>query len=233
MLIIDDEFDEASAQKDPQAPTPGRITSIWKGRGHKVAYVGYTATVQANILQDTNNDLWPRDFVEIIRYPALRDTDLTFFEPNPDNRYTGGEVFFKMLEEHGEPNFLINKDMSESEFGGISASKQTLAKALISYFVSGAIRLLISDKSLTDPNNLVKPHSMLIHTELEVEEHWGSVKDVMELISAKGGDVREIPANYRKIKPREKIDATSLFTWLNSPKFQDLFDCFKNGAQLA
>ena len=232
MLIIDDEFDEASAKKDPEAPTPGRIADIWSNRGHKVAYVGYTATIQANILQDTDNHLWPRDFVEIIRYPALRDSELTFFEPEPNNRYTGGEVFFKMLEGHGESNFLIDTEMSDQEFSGFSDTNQTLARALISYFVSGAIRLLISDKSLTDPENLVKPHTMLIHTELEVEEHWESVRDVMGLISVKGRGERKIPANYRKIRPRDKIDTASLLNWLQSetPIWKESFDSFKTSS---
>ncbi len=60
-----------------------------------------------------------------------------------------------------------------------------LEQALISYFVSGAIRLLVSGKSLVDVTNIASPHTMLIHTELEIEEHWGVVRRVMELIREK------------------------------------------------
>ena len=69
LLIIDDEFDEASVQRN-EAPTPEKITQIWGNRGHKVAYIGYTATIQANILQDRANTLWPRDFIELLRFPT-------------------------------------------------------------------------------------------------------------------------------------------------------------------
>ena len=85
LLIIDDEFDEASVQRNPEAPTPEKITQIWGNRGHKVAYIGYTATIQANILQDRANTLWPRDFIELLRFPAARNSPLTFFEPNSNS----------------------------------------------------------------------------------------------------------------------------------------------------
>ena len=65
---IDDEFDEASVQRNPEAPTPDSIAQIWGNRGHKVAYVGYTATIQANILQDTTERLWPKNFIELISF---------------------------------------------------------------------------------------------------------------------------------------------------------------------
>ena len=45
LLIIDDEFDEASVQRNPEAPTPDSIAQIWGNRGHKVAYVGYTLSL--------------------------------------------------------------------------------------------------------------------------------------------------------------------------------------------
>ena len=103
----------------------------------------------------------------------LQEILLSFFEPNPNSRYTGPEVFFNYLDNHNERNFLVDSEMSDAEFGGISLNDSKLEQALISYFVSGAIRLLISGKSLEDVDNLTSPHTMLLHTELEIEEHWG------------------------------------------------------------
>lgn len=234
LLIIDDEFDEASVQREPDAPTPERITEIWGSRGHKVAYIGYTATIQANILQDRNNTLWPRNFIELLRFPAARDSPLTFFEPNPNSRYTGPEVFFNYLNNHNERNFLVDSEMSDAEFGGISPNDPKLEQALISYFVSGAIRLLISGKSLIDTDNLASPHTMLLHTELEIEEHWGMVQRVMRLMRHKGGESSHIPPNYRRIPPQDRMNSQNLSDWLENEmnEWKEAYDDFLKSSRV-
>ena len=50
---------------------------------------------------------------------------------------------------------------------------------------------------------------MLIHTELEIEEHWGCEKSD-RLIRDKGGDSTSIPQNYRKIHPLDRIESSNL-----------------------
>ncbi len=234
LLIIDDEYDEASVLRDPDAPTPERITRIWGDRGHKVAYIGYTATIQANIFQERDNDLWPRNFIELLRFPAARESALTFFEPDPNKRYTGPEVFFNYLEQHNERNFLTDGEMSDAEFQGISPIDPKLEQALISYFVSGAIRLLIGGKSLVEADNLTAPHTMLIHTELEIEEHWGMARRVMQLMHQKGEDNSPIPPNYRRISPEDKINSKHLETWLESQEeeWQNAYRDFKESSEI-
>ena len=234
LLIIDDEFDEASVQRDPDAPTPERITQIWGSRGHKVAYIGYTATIQANILQEKNNTLWPRNFIELIRYPAARESPLTFFEPNPNARYTGPEVYFNYLNNHNERNFLVDSQMSDAEYGGTSLSDPKLEQALISYFISGSIRLLIGGKSLFDISNLPSPHTMLIHTELEIEEHWGMVQRVMELMRKKGGAITRFPPNYRIIPPKDKINSQHLESWLGNEMetWENIYKNFRESSEI-
>lgn len=234
LLIIDDEFDEASVQRDPDAPTPERITQIWGDRGHKVAYIGYTATIQANILQDRNNTLWPRNFIELLRFPAARDSPLTFFESNPNSRYTGPEVYFNYLNNHNERNFLVDSEMSDAEFGGISPNDPKLEQALISYFVSGAIRLQISGKSLIDAANLTSPHTLLLHTELEIEEHWGMVQRVMRLMRQKGGESKQIPSNYRRIPPQDRINSQNLSDWLENEMnvWKETYDDFLESSRV-
>jgi len=234
LLIIDDEFDEASVQRDPDAPTPTRITQIWGERGHKVAYVGYTATIQANILQETRNILWPRNFIELLRYPATRESPLTFFEPNPNSRYTGPEVYFNYLDDHNERNFLVDSGMSDAEFAGVSLEHPKLEKAIISYFVSGTIRLLISGKSLVETDNLASPHTMLIHTELEIEEHWDWAQRVMRLLHLKGDDDSRIPPNYRRISPLERINSQHLETWLQNEteEWKEIYNSFRESSEI-
>jgi len=234
LLIIDDEFDEASVQRNPEAPTPDSIAQIWGNRGHKVAYVGYTATIQANILQDTTERLWPKNFIELIRYPAARESPLTFFEPNPNARYTGPEVFFTYLDNHNERNFLVDHQMSDDEFRGLAPDDPKLEQALISYFISGCLRLLISEKSLDDTENLASPHTMLIHTQLEIEEHWEMVEKVMRLTREKGGDLTPIPRNYRRIPPQDRISLQHLETWLENEvdEWKNVYDDFRESSEI-
>jgi hypothetical protein len=234
LLIIDDEYDEASVQRNPEAPTPERITQIWGERGHKVAYIGYTATIQANIFQETQHALWPRNFIELLRFPAARDSPLTFFEPNPNARYIGPEVYFNYLESHNERNFLVDGRMSDAEFAGNSLTDPKLERALVSYFVSGAIRLLIGGKSLVETDNLTSPHTMLIHTELEIEEHWGMARRVMQLMRNKGGDNSPIPPNYRRIPAQDKINSQHLEKWLKNKneEWEDVYRDFKESSAI-
>lgn len=234
LLIIDDEFDEASVQRNPEAPTPDSIAQIWGNRGHKVAYVGYTATIQANILQDTAERLWPKNFIELIRYPAARESPLTFFEPNPNARYTGPEVFFTYLDNHNERNFLVDHQMSDDEFRGLTTDDPKLEQALISYFISGCLRLLISEKSLDDTENLAPPHTMLIHTQLEIEEHWEMVQKVMRLMREKGGDSTPIPRNYRRIPPQDRISLQHLETWLENEvdEWKNVYNDFRESSEI-
>jgi hypothetical protein len=118
ILVIDDECDEASVSADDDAPTPDRIAELWQGIGQRVAYVGFTATPAANLLQAPNSLLFPGRFVLTMRAPGDLDTNLSYFEPDPDNRYTGGEAFYQLLDDSQRSNFLVNADMSTEEFNG-------------------------------------------------------------------------------------------------------------------
>ena len=105
LLVLDDECDEASVSGDPGAPTPDRIAQVWSGLDQHVTYVGFTATPAANLLQDTSSLLFPRDFVLAMRSPGGGDTALQYLEPDPDSRYTGGEVFYGLLAARGRNGF--------------------------------------------------------------------------------------------------------------------------------
>ena len=124
ILVIDDECDEASVSGSSDAPTPARIASVWEGVRQYVVYVGLTATPAANLLQNTDTPLFPRDFLEVLRTPSDESTPLAFFEPDPDRRYTGGRVYYQLLEDRDRRNFLLRTAMSQAEFEG-AASQPT------------------------------------------------------------------------------------------------------------
>ena len=76
VLVLDDECDEASvAAPGEDHIIPISIAGIWQGISPtpRVAYVGYTATAAASLLQDPENELFPSHFVQILRYPAPED----------------------------------------------------------------------------------------------------------------------------------------------------------------
>ena len=215
LFVLDDECDEASVSGAPDAPTPDRIARIWEGLGSYVTYVGLTATPAANLLQETSSGLFPKDFVLTLRTPGDSDSVLTFLEPDPDRRYTGGHAFYDFLESRQQANFLVRTRMSGPEFAGTRGRNEELEEALIAYFVAGAMRLLeLSGCSFEEPGRLPRPHSMLAHTEVLVESHWELCERVMALTQSKAGRVGSILRNVRRIPPHRRLDPSDLRSWL-------------------
>lgn len=119
LLVVDDEADDSSIGENDLIPStslhekqvPRRIVDLWEARQRpgetavpelRATYLAYTATPQANFLQDPLNPLAPRDFVVCLRTPgATGDPDKR--EPSyvvPDGLpgwYTGGDVYYKTL----------------------------------------------------------------------------------------------------------------------------------------
>jgi hypothetical protein len=118
LLIVDDEADDSSIADDALSwgtpdlevykQTPRRIVDLWENRnqpGSTVAdhvfatYVAYTATPQANFLQDPENPLSPRDFVASLRTPGpsgdISPRTLTYRVPEGIRGwYTGADIFY-------------------------------------------------------------------------------------------------------------------------------------------
>src|SRR5690606_13661411 len=117
--------------------------------------------------------LFPGHFVLTMRTPGGADSRLTYFEQDPDRRYTGGRTFYQLLESRQRQNFLVSARMSLEEFGGDPGHDEALEEALLSYFVSGAIRLVEQGKPSFDyPERRPQPHTMLAHTESTIASHW-------------------------------------------------------------
>jgi len=217
ILVLDDECDEATVSGTADAPTPERIVEVWDGAEQYVAYVGLTATPAANLLQETESELFPRDFIEVLRTPAADNNSLAFAELDPDRRYTGGNVFYRLLDGHDRSNFLVRCEMSDAEFQGIAGHDAELEAALISYFVSGAIRLACQpDRSLTDPSRLPMPHTMLAHTESRMHGHWGLCERVVSITRSRGGRDGLVLENIRRQDPAQRLSSGDLGNWLAS-----------------
>lgn len=123
LLVIDDEADDSSIDNLVQEPggealtmavkqTPRRILDLWEPRSNPgetfnsnfyATYVAYTATPQANFLQDQDNPLAPRDFVVGLRGPGpagrIETRTSTYKVPEGLNAYyTGGDIYYRSLD---------------------------------------------------------------------------------------------------------------------------------------
>jgi hypothetical protein len=202
-----------SIDSDLLKQIPRHIQRLWTGHGTSsetisqnlfVSYVAYTATPQANFLQADHNPLSPTDFVAALRVPLDAGSidpprEPTFKEAcGLANFYTGGELFYRRLEGSGgapciTKDFPVQDAHESSDDFEIRVEferEDLLCDALRSYFVSGAIKLILSKRSLvrsrnappdTERNILAltpKPHSMLFHPSARIGTHFVAAEEI-------------------------------------------------------
>lgn len=211
MLVLDDEADDGSildaVVESSQDPIYGRlkqipraIANLWdppQGSPENLfsTYIAYTATPQANLLQEDHNPLAPRDFMISLRTPLdvghPVDTTVpgnlkaprssTYPEPvGIRSYYTGGEVFYRRVEAAG---LCVPTTNSRQE---------DLAEAVRAFLVAGAIRLHRSGRlgpasSITvrfDTEHealasVTPPHSMLYHPSAAIQDHFRAAEEVL------------------------------------------------------
>ncbi|WP_164775123.1 Z1 domain-containing protein [Nocardioides pantholopis] len=224
MLVLDDEADDGSvldaaveASEDPVygnlKQIPRSIASLWRPTEHTnnmhTTYLAYTATPQANFLQDHHNPLAPRDFVMSLRTPAdvgeLVPRSSTYREPQGLPRmYTGGEMFYRR---GGAAGLCLptEDDLSDELIRGLRA-----------FLVAGAVRFLAqpgkagpsSARACTFSSReeataaCIEPHSMLIHPAAAIAEHrqvaldlltWGGARTPAEAAEILKSGVATLP----------------------------------------
>lgn len=188
-LILDDECDDASVDVEA-APIPVAIANLWRCRPNlPIAYVGYTATAAANLLQAPDNELYPEHFVYLLRYPAKEESPVTVPEQNPDKWYSGSECFYAAFGDTPGPadNFLVNASVSLEDIAGSTEANQSLKDAMRAYILSGAYRLALQpNASFTDVDNLPAPHTMLVQTSMLMDEHERTIKGLATLWGNEG-----------------------------------------------
>ncbi len=211
MLVLDDEADDGSildaVVESSQDPIYGRlkqipraIANLWdppQGSPDNLfsTYIAYTATPQANLLQEDHNPLAPRDFLISLRTPLDVGHPVDTINPGNLNAprsstypepagirsyYTGGEVFYRRAEAAGLCVPTTN------------STQQVLADAVRAFLVAGAVRLHRSrklgpasaltaqfeteDKALA---SVAPPHSMLYHPSAAIMDHFRGAEDVL------------------------------------------------------
>lgn len=209
MLVIDDEADDGSvldtvveATLDPVLGNlkqiPRAIADLWEPRGGGVpqnlfaTYVGYTATPQANLLQEDQNPLAPKDFLIALRTPldigqpvvvGGSGTPRSSTYPEPAGMrgyYMGGEVYYR----RGMSAELCVETTGQST--------HDLGEATRAFLVASAIRLYRSGKlgphtaaqtdfaSVADVRAQVsEPTSMLYHPSANVSDHFTGAEEIL------------------------------------------------------
>lgn len=206
-LILDDECDDASVDQAGM-PIPEAIANLWRlPTVPPIAYVGYTATAAANLLQQPTNALYPKDFVYLLRYPNQENSSLTYRESDPNAWYSGSSCF---SEDFGtaagpEENFLVNVSVEDEDFHDPFRENGSLTDALRAYLVSGAFRLALQPGSdFKDCNKLPKPHSMLVQTSSSMHEHERWLKGIVELF---GGTTNGSVGSFSSERVLENLNA--------------------------
>jgi hypothetical protein len=210
MMVLDDEADDGSvldaaveAGQDPLSPNlkqiPRAVADLWEPRSGSApanlftTYVGYTATPQANLLQEDHNPLAPRDFVVSLRTaldvghpvdPVRSNAPRSSTYPEPtgiDNYYTGGEVYYG----RGASAELCIELTGQAE--------DDLGEAVRAFLVAGAIRLYRA-VGASGPYSLFgaefntrggalsaspEPHSMLFHPSADIGRHFTGAEDIL------------------------------------------------------
>lgn len=211
MLVLDDEADDGSildavveASEDPiygnLKQIPRAIANLWdppQGSPDNLftTYIAYTATPQANLLQEDHNPLAPRDFMVSLRTPldmghpvdttnpGNLDAPRSSTYPEPagiHSYYTGGEVFYRRAE---AASLCVPTTNS---------TQQDLADAVRAFLVAGAIRLhrsgklgpasVITTQFDTEGealSSVTPPHSMLYHPSAVIQDHFRGAEDIL------------------------------------------------------
>ena len=234
MVVLDDEADDASVLNadDNGKITPKFIQQLWASptsapqtRNPRLfaTYIAYTATPQANYLQLSHNPLAPRDFHAALRVPGDRGQDsprtVSYTEPKGlSGFYTGGDFYYEKFRGLlGDPcvSYPFPPPVAEESDGSEvppnqhyeSVRWQMIGDSLRSYFVAGAVRLLISGKKIPHEGSnpmsreellsLSPPtHSMLYHPSALKDDQFSGAADIVEwsmfLGDAKVVDVGEL-----------------------------------------
>lgn len=210
MVVLDDEADDGSildavaeAGQDQAygnlKQVPRAIANLWdppQGTPANVftTYLAYTATPQANLLQEDHNPLAPRDFLVSLRTPldighlvdvadpGNLDAPRSSTYPEPAGLpafYTGGEVFYRRA----------SSDLCRPASNDPADDR---AEAVRAFLVAGAIRLhrsrrlgpataagLLFDSAEEAEAAVQPPHSMLYHPSANIQDHFQSAEDLL------------------------------------------------------
>ena len=203
MLVVDDESDDASIlDTQDTKSTPTRICRLWSGTKSSMqyhhthnesffaTYVGYTATPQANILQDHENPLYPENFIFSLKTPHFKvipGDDASYIESDGIKAtYTGGEIFYNTDFSNPDASITCTEFSNENQID--------LSGPIRAFLVGAAVHLLEQNKlppeqserydSLEDAKtDYVEPFTMVYHPSAMKGEHFSGRDSIVDWLN--------------------------------------------------
>lgn len=209
VLVIDDEADDSSViDADAEAAgaaagpkqVPRRIVDLWEDRSRAgetvnehvfATYLAYTATPQANFLQDDQNPLAPRHFVASLRTPGAEGVTAvrtsTYRVPEGlGGWYTGGDVYYKTL---ADARLCMPTDAVPDQ--------EQVPDAVRAFLVASAVRLMRANDRFgpldargtrftsEEEAKRRSPQvaSMLVHPSSGLEDHFKVAQELLQWAS--------------------------------------------------
>lgn len=223
MLVLDDECDDGSVpgSGDPKE-IPELITGLWRRPGKDtphVAYVGYTATAAASLLQDPELELYPSHFAQLLRYPGEADSPLTYAVANADDRYTGSFAYYEQFGEtpNVDDNFLVCPQVEEEELEHPPAESDSLVEAVIAYFVTGAYRLALNPGArFDDPENLPPTHTMIVQASSAQIDHKRFAYAIRDRFFGQDDGHGVVRFSWENVRPLFANDESRWHSWYTS-----------------
>ena len=203
MLLVDDECDFASVNTADEDSDPTKINKAIRdiiGLFDKTAYLAYTATPFANIFinPEFGNDLYPKNFIHVLRSPQ---------------NYDGGGYFFANDGDTG----ILQTDMTDAEeafplahknYHDVTHLPPSLKRAIKQFYVACSIKDI--RRSENKINN--KWDSMLIH--------------VSRFVYTQKGLHDKVVTYLEKINEKIQIPNASIYKELEEVFIED-FECLK------
>ena len=228
MLVLDDEADDASVLDSAASEkvTPRFIAALWSGDHHSSAsrhpkllatYLAYTATPQANYLQESHNPLAPRQFSAALRVAGqegeVMPRQLTYREPaGISGYYCGGDLYYDATSFLSGPLAVswAYPVPADGESEAETAQRQDdlkwemLSRALRSHLVGAAVRLRLERKRYSDVLNksfctkaelnvlMPAPHTMMFHPSARKDAQFAAAEDIARWSRAMPGKEAEV-----------------------------------------
>lgn len=228
MLVLDDEADDASVLDSTASEkvTPRFIAALWSGDHHRstsrhpnllATYLAYTATPQANYLQESHNPLAPRQFSVALRVAGqageVLPRQLTYREPaGIAGYYCGGDLYYDatsflsgpLAVSWPYPAAVDGESEAETLQRQDDLKWEMLSNALRSYLVGAAVRLWNEKRRYTDVVGKIfptkaeldalvpAPHTMMFHPSARKDAHFAAAEDVARWSHATPGEEAEV-----------------------------------------
>jgi hypothetical protein len=223
LALIDDECDNASLNIEKDASKRSsineKITDILN-LFHKRVFIGYSASPFANIYLDPadKNSLFPNDFMYLLKTPNNYLGPVEYFGVTLKNKRIPGLPLVRETDEIDKTHFRKGETVHDwdYEMNGVNPS---LAKAINSFVLSGAIRILRGQGN--------EHHSMMVHNSVSVKSHEILTKAIQNYIDeikvvTKGKPLKRFWNSLLELWEQDFLVTSAQMEQIDSERFKEI-----------